>query len=212
MTVRVKICGLQDSAAALAAVEGGAAFVGFVFCAESRHCIDAQAAAALIQYIPSTIISVGLFVDPSDEELEQVLAIAPLRMIQLHGSETPARAAQIRKQTNLPILKAVGIGSAQDVEKARTYEAVADMLLLDAKPVQGGPSGGNGVVFDWALLKGASFAKPWMLAGGLHEGNIGEAVAMTGASILDVSTGVEDASGRKSASKIKAFLDRAKKL
>lgn len=210
--MRVKICGLQDTDAAVAAVEGGADFVGFVFCAESRHRIDAPLAASLIKLIPSSMTTVGLFVDPSDEELEQVLAIAPLRMIQLHGNETPARVAEIKKRTNLPILKAVGIGSPQDVERTRTYEAVADMLLLDAKPVSRGPTGGNGVIFDWAFLKGAHFTKPWMLAGGLHEGNIEAAVAATGAAILDVSTGVEDTSGSKSASKIKAFLTKAKHL
>jgi phosphoribosylanthranilate isomerase len=155
---------------------------------------------------------VGLFVDPSDDDLSRILKIVPLRMIQLHGFETPERVAAVRKITGLPVIKAVGIASKQDIAAVKPYELAADYLLLDAKLPTGGPSGGKGVVFDWSLLGTAAFTKPWFLAGGLNEENIKEAVSATKASLLDVSSGVEDAGGQKNSAKIRAFLEKAHTL
>jgi phosphoribosylanthranilate isomerase len=207
--VHVKICGLSDAESVASAVDGGARYLGFVFCPVSRRAIDPKTAASLIERIPSRIASVGLFVDPQDDDLERVLSLAPLKMIQLHGSETPERVQAVKKRTGLHVIKAIGIAAPQDIAKAKQYEPVADILLLDAKPSSNGTSGGNGVVFDWSLLKNAVFSKPWILAGGLDAGNIEAAVAATGARILDVSSGVEYPMGRKSPAKIKAFLDKA---
>jgi phosphoribosylanthranilate isomerase len=212
LSVQVKICGLSDKDSVAAAVAGGACYLGFVFCPRSRHKADAVLVASLIAQVPPSISSVGLFVDPSDDELARVLQKAPLRMIQLHGAESPARVAFVKKLTGLPVIKAVGIAAPQDVEAIRRYEPVADFLLLDAKPPAGGLSGGNGVVFDWSLLKNAAFSKPWLLAGGLNAQNMEDAVAATGARILDVSSGVEDTKGRKSPAKIRAFLDKARTI
>ncbi len=211
MTIQVKICGVSDDEALAAAVEGGAQYVGFNFYPPSRRFIEGAVATSLLATSASSILSVGLFVDPSDEDIKSILKTVSLRMLQLHGDETPARVAYMKELFGLPVIKAIGIASVQDIAKAKTYEAVADMLLLDAKPAQG-LKGGAGKVFDWSLIKGVSFARPWLLAGGLDESNIGAAVAATGARILDVSSGVEDACGRKSASKIKAFLAKAKQL
>jgi phosphoribosylanthranilate isomerase len=212
LSVNVKICGLGDAASVDAAVQGGARYLGFVFCAKSRHRIDAASAAPLIARVLPSIETVGLFVDPTDDELVHVLKTAPVKIIQLHGNETPDRVSAVKFLTGLPVIKAVGMASSQDVAKSKSYESEADYLLLDAKPSAGGPTGGNGIIFDWSLLKNAAFSKPWLLAGGLHAGNIKEAVTATGALILDVSTGVEDASGKKSPEKIRAFLDKARAL
>ncbi|MDD3371478.1 MAG: phosphoribosylanthranilate isomerase, partial [Alphaproteobacteria bacterium] len=198
MSVDVKICGLKDPSAVLAAVQAGARFVGFVFCPRSRHRIGAGEAAALMKLLPSAVSSVGLFVDADDAELEAALSVAPLSVLQLHGTETPGRVADVKKATGLPVIKAVGISSPSDVDKARAYEDVADFLLLDARKPSGAISGGGGVPFDWSLLRGVRFARPWLLAGGLNVSNIAEAVALTGAAILDVSSGVEDEGGHKS--------------
>jgi len=212
LSVQVKICGLCDAAAVQAAVEGGAKYLGFVFCPSSRHKVDATTVASLIASVPSSVLSVGLFVDPTDEDILCVLRVTKLRMIQLHGSEVPERVAAVKKLTGLPVIKAIGIAALQDVKTSGLYEQKADFLLLDAKSVSGGSFGGKGVVFDWSLLKNTSFSKPWFLAGGLNEANIEAAVVATGAHILDVSSGVEDASGYKSPAKIRAFLDKAAQI
>jgi len=212
VTIHVKICGLGDKEAVAAAVEGGARYLGFVFCPGSRHRIEAADAASLIARVPSPVASVGLFVDPSDDDIAQVLSFAPLSMIQLHGAETPERVSSVKRATGLPVIKALGICAPQDVAAAKQYEPVADLLLLDSWSPQGGISGGNGVAFDWSLLKNASLSKPWMLAGGLNAQNIEAAVAATGARILNVSSGVEDESGKKSPARIKEFLERAHTL
>jgi phosphoribosylanthranilate isomerase len=212
LTVQVKICGLCDEESVAAAVTGGARYLGFVFCPKSRHKIDALTAASLMAGVPAKVESVGLFVDPSDEELRRALNVAPISMIQLHGSETPERVVNVKKLTKCPVIKAIGIATSQDIAAIQLYESVADFLLLDAKAPLGGYSGGNGVAFDWALLKSADFSKPWLLAGGLNPENIEAAVAATNACILDVSSGVEDAAGQKSPIKIKNFLDIARKL
>jgi phosphoribosylanthranilate isomerase len=212
VSVRVKICGLKDAASVAASVTGGANYLGFVFYPPSPRAVDAATAATLIAVVPASIISVGLFVDPSDDDLQHILKTVPLRMIQLHGKETPDRVAAVKKLTGLPVMKAIGIAAAEDVTAARIYENAADMLLLDAKPVAGDLPGGNAARFDWALLRNARFTKPWMLAGGLTEQNIAEAVKTTGAKIVDVSSGVESQKGVKSLEKITRFLRTARAI
>ena len=212
MSVDVKICGLRDPASVAAAVENGAKFIGFVFCEKSRHRVEADLVARLIENVPVSVATVGLFVNPTNEELKAVLSKVPLTMLQLHGMETPERVASIKAMTKRGVVKSIGIASAEDVIRAYPYEAVADYLLVDAKPPPNRPRGVNGRTFDWELLENVEFTKPWLLAGGLNLENIEKAVAMTGAPILDVSSGVEDENGNKSPAKIKAFLDKARTI
>jgi phosphoribosylanthranilate isomerase len=215
MSVEVKICGLKTPAAVNAATEGGAVMVGFVFFAQSARCLTPALAGALGQLVPAGIAKVGLVVDATDDEIAAILAEAKLDILQLHGHESPARVADIRRHFGLPVMKAISVSEAADIAAARAYEPVADRLLFDAKPpksMKDALPGGNALSFDWSLLGGKSFSRPWMLAGGLHAGNLAEAVARTGAKAVDVSSGVEDRPGEKSASKIKEFLDLAHSL
>ncbi len=207
----VKICGIMDEKALGAAAEGGARYFGFVF-AQSRHRIEPSLAAELIAKIPPGRFAVGLFVDPSDADLDAILDVVPLTHIQLHGSESPDRVAEVKDYTGLRIIKAVGISTPEDIEAAAAYEEVADLLLLDAKAPPDGPTGGRGVSFDWSLLRSAHFSVPWLLAGGLNVKNIEKAVLQTGAMMLDVSSGVEDETGKKTPQKIKEFLEKAQTL
>jgi phosphoribosylanthranilate isomerase len=209
MSIDVKICGMVDAASISAAVTGGARYVGFVFFPSSPRAVAAEVAAHLIHHLPAHILSVGLFVNAGDDEIARILRIAPLGMLQLHGRETRERVASIKQFTGLPVIKAVGIGSAADIETARGFDKVADMVLLDAKPQEGQLPGGNAIPFKWELLEDLALAKPWMLAGGLNEGNIAEAIAATKARIVDVSSGVEDSPGHKNTHKIKRFLEKA---
>jgi phosphoribosylanthranilate isomerase len=210
LKIDIKICGLNDTAAVAAAVDAGARYAGFVFYPKSPRAVSAEQAASLVTPLPSSVTPVGLFVDASDDEFIRVLRVTPLRMLQLHGSETLQRVASVKTLTGLPVIKAAGIAAVEDVMAAKTYETVADFLLLDAKP--GFLPGGNAAAFDWALLKGIAFAKPWLLAGGLTEANVAEAVAVTGARMLDVSSGVEAAPGRKNPAKIRGFIKAVQQI
>lgn len=211
MNISIKICGIQEELALQAAIEGGARYVGFVFCSPSRRIVTPEQARILAQKVPKNMTAVGLFVDPTEAELQTVTGQVPLGMIQLHGFETPERVAEVRALTGLPVMKAVHIATPEDFAKVPTYESVADMLLFDTKV---GPqaTGGTGIAFNWRLLRGQKFSKPWMLAGGINCGNLAEAVAVTGAKIVDLSSGAEDASGRKDPAKIRALLDLATRL
>lgn len=210
MNVAAKICGIQDESALGAAVEGGARYVGFVFIPQSRRHVTREQAWALTEKVPRSVWAVGLFVDPTDEELRAVVDHVPLNMIQLHGRETPERVADVRRRFVLPVMKAIPVAAKEDVDAADSYAPVADYLLFDTK--LGPASGGTGVAFDWNLLRGRSFAKPWMLAGGINSGNLAEAVAVTGARIVDVSSGVEDASGHKDPARIGELLALTKRI
>ena len=215
MPVQAKICGLNSAIAVTAAVSGGARFVGFVFYPPSPRAVDVAAAAALAGSVPAATARVGLFVDETDARLAEVLASVPLDMLQLHGAETPARVAAIRARFGLPVMKALKVAEPADLDLAAAYDDAADWLLFDAKPparLENALPGGNAVSFDWRLLAGRSWARPWMLSGGLHDGNLAEAVATTGAAVVDVSSGVEDAPGRKSPRKIIEFLALAARL
>lgn len=211
MTVKVKICGVRDADAVRASVEAGAAYLGFVFFAKSPRAVSADEARDLALETPPGLCKVGLFVDPTDAFLDQTLATAPLDMLQLHGRETPERVAEIARRVGLPIMKAVSIGAAQDLPALAAHEATADQILCDARPPSDHPlPGGAGVSFDWRLIAGRRWRRPWMLAGGLTTANVAEAIRLTGATQVDVSSGVESAPGLKSSEKIRAFIDAAR--
>ncbi len=210
MASRVKICGLSDAASVLAAAEAGARYIGFVFFAKSPRNVSVAQARELALAAPMGVAKVALVVDASDAELDAICAEVPLDMLQLHGHESPARVAQIRARYGLPVMKALGVARAEDLAQIAAYEAVADQILLDAKAPEGAAlPGGNGLAFDWRLVAGYTFQKPWMLAGGLTPENVAEAIRLTGARQVDVSSGVEARAGVKDLARIKAFLAAA---
>lgn len=210
MPVSVKICGLSQPEAVDAAIAAGARYVGFVFFPKSPRNVTIEQAAALAAQVPLGIARVGLFVDPDDALLQSVLATVPLDLIQLHGDETPARVSQVKALTGLPVMKAVGVAGPQDLDALWDYGLVADMLLIDAKaPKDAALPGGNGLAFDWRLLAGRQILKPWLLAGGLTPENVAQALRLTGAQGVDVSSGVESAPGVKDPQRIRDFIARA---
>jgi phosphoribosylanthranilate isomerase len=212
MPVRAKICGVNSAAAVDAAVSGGAGFLGFVFYAPSPRAVTPEAAGALAATVPTGITNVGLLVDDSDERIAEILARTPLDLLQLHGKETPDRVAAIRRRFGVPVMKAVKIAAAADLAVADQYVERADWLLFDAKtPPQmtGALPGGNALAFDWQLLAGRSWPLPWMLSGGLTAENLAEAVRISGAAFVDVSSGVESRPGHKDPARIAAFLATA---
>lgn len=208
--VGVKICGLTTEDQVEAAARAGAAFVGLVFFEKSPRHVGPAQAARLARAVPPGICKVALSVNASDAELAAMLEQVPIDLLQLHGAETPQRVAAIKQRFGLPVMKAISIATPADLAQVQPYNAVADMFLLDAKAPKGAAlPGGNGLAFDWRILAGKSFAKPWMLAGGLTPANVAEAVARTGAPNVDVSTGVESAPGVKDAGKVAAFVTAA---
>lgn len=210
--IRVKICGLSDAAGVSAAVSAGAGYVGFVFFAKSPRNVSVAQAASLALEVPPGIAKVALVVNADDSALDEITAAVPLDMLQLHGSESPERVAEIRGRYGLPVMKAIGIAGPEDMGAIDHYAAVADQLLIDAKPPKGAElPGGNGLAFDWRLLAGRKYwTRPWMLAGGLTAENVAEAIRLTGARQVDVSSGVESAPGVKDAAKIAAFCEVAR--
>jgi phosphoribosylanthranilate isomerase len=208
--VRVKICGLREAAHVDAAVRGGAAYVGFVFFQRSPRNIAAAAAAALSARVPPGVAKVGLTVDMDDAALDALVAAVPLDMLQLHGRESPERVLAVRARHRLPVMKAVGIAGEADLPALAEYGRVADQLLVDAKPPPGAAlPGGNAVPFDWRLIAGRRWPCPWMLAGGLTPENVAEAIRLTGARHVDVSSGVERAPGVKDEALIADFIRAA---
>jgi phosphoribosylanthranilate isomerase len=214
MNVAAKICGLSTEAAVTAAAKGGAAYVGFVFYPPSPRAVTPPRAAQLCAAASHGMARVGLFVDADDAMIEAVLASAPLDILQFHGLETPERVAEARRRFGLPIMKAVAIAGIEDVAGAARYEAVADLLLFDAKPPRRPDAlpGGNGLAFDWGLIAGRPWRRPWMLSGGLTADLLPEAVRISGAAAVDVSSGVESRPGEKDLDKIRAFLAAARQL
>jgi phosphoribosylanthranilate isomerase len=214
MSVAAKICGLSTKAAVTAAAEGGAAYVGFVFYPPSPRAVTPPQAAQLCSAAAHGMARVGLFVDADDAMIETVLAAAPIDILQFHGLETPERVAEARRRFGLPVMKAVAVGGIEDVAAAARYEAVADLLLFDAKPPRrlDALPGGNGLAFDWGLIAGRSWRRPWMLSGGLTAELLPEAVRISGAAAVDVSSGVESRPGEKDLDKIRAFLAAARQL
>ncbi|SMP22373.1 phosphoribosylanthranilate isomerase [Shimia sagamensis] len=207
MDIRVKICGLKEPAHVAAAAEAGAAYVGFVFFEKSPRNVGIAQARDLAVEAPVGVAKVALTVNADDAFLDKLVETVPLDMLQLHGSESPERVAEVRTRFGLPVMKAIGIADAEDVAKIDTYGAVADQLLVDAKPPKTAElPGGNGLSFDWRLVNRKYWPRPWMLAGGLTADNVAEAVKMTGARQLDLSSGVESAPGVKDIGMIRAFM------
>lgn len=201
---QVKICGLKTPDATTAALEGGADFVGLVFHPPSPRHVELEVAAYLASYVPDSVKVVGLFVDPSDKILAEILGNVRIDMIQLHGAESPERIADIKSKFGKPVIKALSIASPEDVAGIAAFEAAADWMLLDSR------GGGSGKSFDWALLDGATFAKPWMLAGGLTPNIVKGAIHRLKPTAVDVSSGVESTRGVKDVEKIRAFIKAAK--
>ena len=205
--VRVKICGLRTAADVAVVARAGAAYAGFVFFAKSPRNLTLEAARLAALAAPVGLVRVALTVDASDAVLDAILAAVPLDMLQLHGAESPDRVAQVRARYGLPVMKAVGVATEDDLAALTDYALVADQLLVDAKPAPGADlPGGNGLAFDWRLLAGRRWLRPWMLAGGLSAANVAEAVRLTGARQVDVSSGVESAPGVKDHARIAAFV------
>lgn len=210
--IKVKICGITSETALEAAVAAGADLVGLVFFPPSPRHLSVERAAQLLQYLPRDVQRVGLFVEPEDGLLDQVMNNLRLDWFQFHGRESPARVEAVRQEFGMPVIKAVPVSLAADLEAATAYAEVADWLLFDAKPPAGADRpGGNAACFDWAMLKGRRWAVPWMLAGGLTPANVAQAIAASGAKAVDVSSGVESAPGVKDAALIDEFVKQAKR-
>jgi phosphoribosylanthranilate isomerase len=211
--IRVKICGLRSAQDIDAAAQAGAAYIGLNFFPKSPRYVDLTTARALAIGVPTGVAKVALVVDADDAFLDALTGAVPIDMLQLHGHETPARVSEIRARYGLPVMKVLGISGPADLAQIDSYSAVADQLMLDAKAPKGSVlPGGNGVAFDWKLLATRKYwTKPWMLAGGLTPGNVAEAIRETGATQVDVASGVESAPGVKDAALIRAFCDAAQR-
>lgn len=208
--IRVKICGLSTQEVLQAVADTGAAYVGFVFFPKSTRNVSIEQARELALATPVGLAKVALVVDADNAFLDAITDAVPLDMLQLHGHESPERVLEIKARYGLPVMKAVGISDASDVPNIDLYNAVADQILIDAKPPKSATlPGGNGLSFDWTLIAKRRWPKPWMLAGGLTPDNVAEAIALTGATQVDVSSGVEAGVGIKDNAKIAAFVAAA---
>lgn len=212
MTTQVKICGLADAEAYDAACRAGADWVGFVFYSRSPRAVTPERAASLLAHatLGRKPVPVGLVVDATDAEIATILDKVPLGLLQLHGMESPERCAEIRERFGLPVMKALGIAEPADLELLDRYAPAVDRFLLDAKPPRGAAlPGGNATSFDWTLLTGRTIPRPWMLAGGLTPANVASAIRASGATAVDVSSGVERMRGMKDPVLIAAFVSAA---
>ena len=208
----VKICGIATPEDYDACRDAGAAFIGIVFFPRSpRHLsmTEARAIADHADALGGGPARVALTVDMDDAGLDEVVETARPQLIQLHGNETPARANAIRQRYGLPLIRAIRVGGPEDLASCADWDGIADWLLFDAKGDPGGLPGGTGHVFDWTLLAEHAGTTRWMLAGGLSPDNIGRALAVTGATAVDVSSGVESAPGKKDAARIRQFVSQA---
>jgi phosphoribosylanthranilate isomerase len=210
MEVRVKICGLRTAADVAAVVAARAAYAGFVFFPKSPRHLTVEAARGLALAAPEGLCKAALTVDADDATLDAIVGAVPLDMLQLHGHETPDRVAAVKARYGLPVMKAMGVADEGDLAGLLEMSLAADQLLIDAKPPKGADlPGGNGLAFDWRLLVGRKWLRPWMLAGGLTPDNVAQAVRLTGARQVDVSSGVESTPGVKDPAKIAAFVEAA---
>jgi len=211
MSVQVKFCGLTRSGDVAAAAAAGARYVGLVHFPKSPRHLEIGPMAALALDVPPGIAKVLLTVNAEDALLDAILDRVPLDMLQLHGSESPERVAEVKARYGLPVMKAIGVAEAADLAMIDRYAGVADQLLIDAKPPAGAElPGGNGLAFDWRLLAGRKYwPGPWMLAGGLTPENVAEAARLTGAKQVDVSSGVESAPGVKDPALMQEFAAAA---
>lgn len=205
---RAKICGLSTPDPVAAALAGGAAWLGFVFFPASPRAVDAVQARQLAEPARGQAEIVAVTVDADDRLLTEIALVLRPDWVQLHGAETPARAAEVRRLTGAKVIRALPVSAAEDVAAAAAWSGAADALMFDARPpADAALPGGVGARFDWGLLQGRAPEGLWFLAGGLDPGNVAEAVRRTGAPAVDVSSGVESAPGVKDPALIRAFLD-----
>ena len=215
MPVTAKICGVDAPEAAAAAIAGGASHIGLNFYSPSPRFITLAEAAALAAGTPPEVCRVGLFVDPDDHTLGATLDAVGLDLLQLHGDESVERVAAVRARFGVGVMKAIRVAGAGDIARASDFAGVADWLLFDARApagMKGALPGGNALSFDWRLIAGRRWPVPWMLSGGLDADNVAEAVAVSGAVVVDVSSGIEDRRGHKSPALIAAFLAAVARL
>jgi phosphoribosylanthranilate isomerase len=211
MSVQVKICGLTTVEAADAAAKAGADYAGLVFFRRSPRFVRPEQAGAIAARVRGRCGLVALFADATDADIEAAVRTVSPDMLQLHGSETVERVAAIRSRFDIPVMKSFAIADAGDFAPVARYEAVSDMLLFDARaPANATRPGGHGAAFDWQLLRGRSFARPWLLGGGLNADNVARAIRISGASGVDCSSGVETAPGIKDAQMIRDFVSAAR--
>ncbi|MGQ0741665.1 MAG: phosphoribosylanthranilate isomerase [Alphaproteobacteria bacterium] len=211
MSVGIKICGINSGEAAHAALAAGADFGGLVFRPRSPRRVSFDLARTLAGGMRGRMQVVAVFANAGDADIAGALANARPNLVQLHGSETPARVAHLRQRFGLPVIKAIAVAESVDIEAAHGFEDVADFLLFDARaPLGADYEGGHGAAFDWRLLSGKSFKLPWLLSGGLTPSNVAEAISVSGARFVDVSSGVEDMPGQKNPEKISAFVKSAR--
>ncbi len=211
MTIAVKICGITSPGAIDAAVEAGAVYGGLVFHPKSPRFVALELARALADHMRGRLKIVALIADMEDAQIERLIATVRPDFLQLHGSESARRAAYIRGKFGVPVIKALAVAEAADLAPAAEYEDAVDMLMFDARPPKGATrGGGHGQAFDWKILGGKSFTKPWFLAGGLSPDNVARAIELSGAKLVDVSSGVESAPGVKDPARIRDFIIAAK--
>ncbi len=209
MAVKVKICGVRTPAIIETAAAEGADYVGLVLFERSPRHVEIEEARVLAAIASGKIGTVAVLVDPDDALIDAVSSRVRPDLLQLHGSESPERVAAIKARSGLPAMKAIGVRDAADAEQAATYAKVADLILFDAKPAPDAVvPGGAGTIFDWSLLEGVK--APFALSGGLTPDTVGEAIALTGASLVDVSSGVESAPGIKNAGLVRSFIHAAR--
>jgi len=207
MRLRTKICGLTDRDSVSAAINGGAAFLGFMFYPPSPRNLSVIRARELSDTVPKTVKKVAVLVNPNDKQLAEIKEIFLPDYFQLHGNESPERVAEIKRNIKVPVIKAFAVKNADDIARSGAYYDITDMLLFDAKAPEDALPGGNGLSFNWHLLNRREFPLPWMLAGGLNIDNIKEAVDISGARIIDVSSSLEREPGKKDPALITKFLD-----
>lgn len=207
MALDIKICGLKTDKALAAALAGGASHVGFIFFAKSPRFIDPLEAGRLRQAATGRAMAVAVTVDANDASLDEIVEKMRPDMLQLHGSETPERVAEVKARYGLPVMKALAVGEAADLERIKPFIGVADRFLLDAKPPEGSElPGGNGIAFDWRILAGLDAGVDYMLSGGLNVANIGDALRLANPPGIDISSGVESAPGVKDPALIEQFF------
>ncbi len=213
MTVTAKICGLSTPEAVRAAVDGGASHIGFVFFPKSPRNIAPEAAARLAPPARTRNVKiVALTVDPTDAEVDAIVEGLSPDLIQLHGRESPSRVREIGQRSGRGLIKVLPVSEAADLAPSGAYEPLVEHLMFDAKPPKDAERpGGLGEPFDWTLLTGRRFARPWLLAGGLDPWNVGKAISASGAPLVDVSSGVERGPGLKDPALITAFLDAVRR-
>jgi len=212
MTLKAKICGVSTPEAVRAALDGKAGWLGFVFFPKSPRNVTVEAAARLAEPVRGRAKVVALLVDPSDAQVDEVARGLRPDLIQLHGRESPSRTREVAVRSGCGIIKALPVADASDLAAAAAYESVVEHLMFDAKPPKDAAlPGGAGRAFDWSLMDGQRFQRPWFLAGGLDPWNVAEAASVSGAPLVDVSSGVERGPGLKDPALITAFLDAVRR-